>query len=559
MKNNKKAILYTSASLNGAWLLITIDIALWLHKENGFNKISISCISNYNPLNFFSLILRLKNISSYLTKSKIKKISKLTKSPKSLIASNSELASFAVGKLDHANLMIGDLKIEFVRIRLNKKKIHLSSISIIYQVISDYLNFFKVKALKRKAYLNYKVSNIYAGLNILSEALRSDYKSYGSIFHSRLGILNALYKLLISTEEYKSIIFPKDTTSFVVGPAQTYIYGFFSRFMSDKGALFIDTTDPQNPFIKRELKDKYYSNIITYKKNKKISHTYYKKTTEYYKNRIKKPWEAFDYMNHLRKKNNYNKNLHFDGVSVVVYLHSFTDAQYFYGYDGYDDLMDWSFRTIFLLNSNKYISRVLVKPHPGINPIYHPGDAIANKYLKSLISNFNKVQWIDFHLNVEHINTSGQVIGITHHGSIAEELVFNKYPVIASTYAPWGIEYKFGYFWSDHRKYESLISSQAITEILVTKSHTEELYRYAIHKRSNLNSTNGFEIEQSWKDMMQIYGIKSSYEHGEDMENINHLISMLDTDDKKFQDYIVTRLNSINSLNVNMSYLSKRN
>jgi len=195
MKNNKKAILYTSASLNGAWLLITIDIALWLHKENGFNKISISCISNYNPLNFFSLILRLKNISSYLTKSKIKKISKLTKSPKSLIASNSELASFAVGKLDHANLMIGDLKIEFVRIRLNKKKIHLSSISIIYQVISDYLNFFKVKALKRKAYLNYKVSNIYAGLNILSEALRSDYKSYGSIFHSRLGILNALYKL----------------------------------------------------------------------------------------------------------------------------------------------------------------------------------------------------------------------------------------------------------------------------------------------------------------------------------------------------------------------------
>ena len=67
----KKTTLYTSASLNGSWLLTIIDTALWLNKFSGYNHITIKTISNYNPFNFFSLFLRLKNLSSYINKQKL--------------------------------------------------------------------------------------------------------------------------------------------------------------------------------------------------------------------------------------------------------------------------------------------------------------------------------------------------------------------------------------------------------------------------------------------------------------------------------------------------------
>ena len=552
---SKKAILYTSATLNGSWLLITIDTAIWLHKFKGFKKVSIQCISNYNALNFFSLLLRLKNFSSYLTKSKFKKLFSFYKKIDSPLNNNSELASFAVGKIDRAYLILGDLEISFIRIKNRKKNFLFDLLHLCSKTITDYLKYFSNYSLKHKTYLKYKLEEIYCGLHVLSEALRSDYKSYGSIFHCRLGILTALYKLHSSLEEYKEIIIPKDVTLYVAGPAQTYIYGFLSRFLSDKGASFIDTSDPQLPFFERELKEKFFSQLVTspIKKNNILINK--KIISKYYEYRIDKPWDAFIYMNYLKDIYTSNRgSLNLQGVCVIVYLHSFTDAQYFYGYDGYDDLMDWSFKTISILNENDHVSKVFVKPHPGINPVYHPGDVIANKYLKSKVSNFKKVEWTDFHFDVNNISSSGLVVGVTHHGSIAEELVYKNFPVIASTYSPWGNKYNFGYFWSSLDEYKAIISTKLITELVVTKKQLEELYRYAFDKHLSINSNTSFDIDSTWQDLLQIYGVKISYEHGEDMESINKLVSKIEPEDSKFKKYIATRLNRINSLNVHMSH-----
>lgn len=546
---SKKAILYTSATLNGSWLLVTMDIAIWLHKFKGFKKVSIQCISNYNTFNFFSLLLRLKNLSSYLTKSKLKKLFSFYKKIDSSLNNNSELANFAVGKLDRALLNVGDLEISFIRIKNRKKKSFFDSFHLYSKAITDYLRYFSNYSLKHKTYLKYKLEEIYGGLHVLSEALRSDYKSNGSIFHCRLGILTALYKLHSSLEEYKEIIIPKDVTPYVAGPAQTYIYGFLSRFLSDRGASFIDTSDPQLPFFERQLKEKFFSQLVTspIKKNNKLIDK--KIISKYYESRIDKPWDAFIYMNYL--KNIYLSNrgsLNLQGVCAIVYLHSFTDAQYFYGYDGYDDLMDWSFKTISILNENEHVSKVFVKPHPGINPVYHPGDVIANKYLKSKVSNFKKVEWTNFHFDVNNISSSGTVVGVTHHGSIAEELVYKNFPVIASTYSPWGNKYNFGYFWSSLEEYKEIIATKLIKELVVTKNQLEELYSYAFDKHLNVNSNTSFDIDSTWQDLLQIYGVKISYEHGEDMESINKLISKIEPEDSKFKQYIATRLRRINIL-----------
>ena len=98
MINIKKATLYTSAILNGSWLLVSIDTALWLHKSDGYKEITICCAANYNPLNFFTLLLRVKNLSTYLTKNKFKKLRSFLNSSNSKKDKLSELLNILMIK-----------------------------------------------------------------------------------------------------------------------------------------------------------------------------------------------------------------------------------------------------------------------------------------------------------------------------------------------------------------------------------------------------------------------------------------------------------------------------
>ena len=553
----KKAVLYSSAILNGGWLLICTDIALWLHKSDGYKQITIEQTSNYNPFNLFSLLLRIKNLSSYLTLNKFKKLGRYVnfKSKKLRSYANSkyqkdnisELTNFTNGKIDETSIIIGDLEIKFVRKKFKKKFFIQNPLTLSFRVFADYINYFRKSALQNKAYLRYKVDNVYAGLHVLSEALRSDYKSCGSIFHCRLGIITALYKLHTVYSQFKEINFSKKGSAYVSGPAQQYIYGFSSRLMSDRGTCFIEISSIQQPYIKLELSEKYYSRLSQIPKELNFININKEKVSEYYKNRIEKPWKVFNYKFEKYSSNKELTNL--NGVTVILYLHIFTDAQYVYGYDGYHDLMDWCLKTISLLNSNEYVSRVIVKPHPECTNAHHPGDIIANKYLKSQLLRFDKVEWADFHFDVNHINSSGLVVGITHHGSVAEELVFKKIPVIASTHSNWGEEYKFGYWWKDVKDYENLISSKAITELVVTNTQIDELYRYASDLYFSENSKKIFKYDSTWQDMLRIYdGVEDRNEHGENMEQINYLVSKIDPEDRQFKEYINTRLQRINLL-----------
>ena len=545
-----KAKLYTSALLNGSWLLTSIDTALWLNKLYGFKQVNIICISNYNIFNLFNLFLRFKNLSSYFKKKKLLKLWSLIKLSKSQNNKLSQLANFAVGNLDQANLTIGDLEIKFTRIRCIEKNFLINNLTLSLRTILDYFKYFRKSELKNRAYMKYKVAGIYAGLHVLSEALRSDYKSFGSIFHCRIGILTSLYRLHSSLVNIGEINLQTKNNSFVCGPDQEYTYGFFSRYMSDQGVCFVEMSCLKYPYIKRELNEKYYSRLNLSKLEIDFLDVEKDKITEYYKNRIERPWEAFRYKVEKYSSNKELTNL--NGVTVILYLHSFTDAQYVYGYDGYHDLMDWCLSTISLLNSNEYISKVVVKPHPESTSTYHPGDSIANKYLKSQLSKFDKVEWADFHFDVNHIVSKGLVVGITHHGSVAEELVFKKIPVIASTNSYWGEEYKFGYWWKNVKDYENLISGKAITELVVTKTQIDELYRYAMDQYFNINSDVNFNIDSTWLDMLSIYdGVEDCLEHGENMEQIIRLVSMIDPEDRQFKEYIKTRLKRINLLKDN--------
>ena len=214
--------------MNGSWLLMMIDTALYLHKFSGYTHVTVKIVSNYNLFNLFSLLLRIKNLSSYLTFNKFKKLGRYVnfKSKKLRSYANSkyqkdnisELMNFTNEKIDETSIIIDDLKIEFVRKKFKKKFFILNFLTLSFRTIVDYISYFRKSALQNKAYLRYKVDNVYAGLHVLSEALRSDYKSCGSIFHCRLGIITALYKLHCYVQECRQIILPKQSSFFVCGP-----------------------------------------------------------------------------------------------------------------------------------------------------------------------------------------------------------------------------------------------------------------------------------------------------------------------------------------------------
>ena len=114
-----------------------------------------------------------------------------------------------------------------------------------------------------------------------------------------------------------------------------------------------------------------------------------------YYDRVTVPGKVYEYVDFLKgveQKSITSLTGPSSNITVVIYLHSFTDAQYVYGYDGYYDLEDWTTSTVKALYSNSNVGKIIPKPHPGIDRVYHPGDVIANRRLRKSLSNL-KIRW----------------------------------------------------------------------------------------------------------------------------------------------------------------------
>jgi hypothetical protein len=76
------------------------------------------------------------------------------------------------------------------------------------------------------------------------------------------------------------------------------------------------------------------------------------------------------------------------------------------------------------------------------------------------------------------------VFGITHHGSVAEELVFLGIPVLASTRAPWTDSYQFVRTWRSVHEYGDMLDGLAYDCCEpVTAAEKLELLRFTCEYR----------------------------------------------------------------------------
>ncbi|MBM9538346.1 hypothetical protein [Desulfobulbus alkaliphilus] len=169
-------------------------------------------------------------------------------------------------------------------------------------------------------------------------------------------------------------------------------------------------------------------------------------------------------------------------VNVGIFLHSFNDAQYVYGPDGFSDLYEWAVFTVETLLSNPVVDKVIIKPHPNVDYRNYPGDKIAIQKLRQAYPTSSKLKWASVNSSPVAFNRSGQMIGVTHHGSMAEELVFLKVPVIASIYAPWSRNYQFLKTWVSPSEYKELLLGD-LRAFRVSDEELDNLFAYVTEAR----------------------------------------------------------------------------
>ena len=191
---------------------------------------------------------------------------------------------------------------------------------------------------------------------------------------------------------------------------------------------------------------------------------------------IKNP-SAIPYM--LAEQTNYGSKSEYD---YVIYSHSFTDAQLYYGYDSiFNNVMEWLEYTVETLKGKK----ICIKAHPEIFTEGYATDVadwdrrlfaeLSNKYFERANIDIidRPVSNVDF---LNNINKSAVLV--THHGNAILEGGVLGFKCICSSTSNWK---NFDIFntWSTEDEYRQLLSSSA-ESLKSTNIYEMDRYNYLL-------------------------------------------------------------------------------
>jgi len=347
--------------------------------------------------------------------------------------------------------------------------------------------------------LSLKHRGVLIGDLIASTVLRSNPESGGSLLACpKLALFRTLVTAVFINDYVWKHINGNLTNHCVTVPEPTYLHGIYKRVLHDRGGKVLEPhhyatefklIEPNKPLPNPQIAENSTTiQLSTFEKAR---------SQTYLHERIHAPQKHLWYMfsgcnrtdNQLLNKDGMTIEIASGKLYAVVFLHSFDDGQYWYGVDGFDDIYHWTIFTIDNLLINSSVEKVLVKEHPNVNYSSYPGDKVAREKLQSRYTDHPKVGWLAKDCNPAALSNSGCFIGITHHGSIAEELTFVGIPVIASNLAPWGKAYQFAQTWDNPHDYQSLLQNLRLeTWTKPSETMLEELYKYVLDYRLDVPS-----------------------------------------------------------------------
>jgi len=369
---------------------------------------------------------------------------------------------------------------------------YLSAIFPTVNLILDCYSGFKFDCNKA---LSLEYGRIVIGDLVASTSLRRSGKAGGNIKKSKISFMlhlfNAVTIMRYCSEKGLLSIGDNKIDRFFMTNDPMYICGIYKRIVVVNGGRILETHSNRAEYD--IMKSGEYANpFFCKRRDESVSESDSFNVSEYLKKRFSDPSGTLAYMFYgTNKEYEYlldkkGKEIEIrDGLSVVIFLHSFSDAQYVFGKDCFCDLYDWVNYTIGILLQNKNVTRIFIKQHPNIDFDIHEADLVAIRRIERKYTNISKVVWLATDVSPRSLNKKINFVGITHHGSIAEELAFLGVKVIASTYAPWGGGYNFLYSWSSLEEYRDLLLKLSLTNNSAPLGVDSELVRYVCDYRLN--------------------------------------------------------------------------
>jgi hypothetical protein len=417
-----------------------------IHQENIKNRVNASIVFYLNPIVFLK-----KNFKDFLKS----------------------------GRLDGPNPIL-NLLLSILTLAL----------VVIFWVAAIFLLFFLRVTLSWKSYISFfkclTLNNVLVGDGILSSVLRSRYSRAMLEDSFRFHLILSLYIsfffaicLYIVLLNWICILIGVDKYHWITDCV--YINNSFRRFLSHKNSTEVrymrgNYNFFQNFITNRSLQLEHF--YVDHEKKASYSIESYSKAKDLINRIIDKKddvgfltSEAFNQLNKL----NFNKGLvAAQRKSVVLFMHSYADAQYDFGVDEFLDINEWQNETIDICLQCGL--DIFIRPHPEMlvkSHLNYPSelkylDKLSHDYLINLSdlnnnaiikTNKERVFFISPFLNLREMQKIfGMYLCATHHGSVAVESAFLGNDVIASVASPYDKKVDiFIDFYSTKERYKELI------------------------------------------------------------------------------------------------------
>jgi len=358
--------------------------------------------------------------------------------------------------------------------------------------------------LQAQRLLHLEYRGVIIGDLLASTALRQ-YPQAGGSLHSCPGLWSMLLNA-VAICDYIAINIPNDSKNlYVTIPEPTYLNSIYSRLLHKNGACVLTRHHYAKDFVLiSSLEELYNPKVVQTKKIAPLSDEDIFRANNYLRERVELPNKHLWYMIQgvnctddqlLDLKGNLIE-IKEVGLCAVVFLHAFDDAQYGLGVDGFDDLYHWTIFTIDQLIDNPNVTKIYIKPHPNTDFIRYKGDKVAFKRLCDRYDGCKKINWLQRDCSLKAIAKLGRVVGVTHHGSVAEELTYLGIPVIGTTFARWGTVFSFVHLWRSPSEYEKLLKSLSYENWVAPSTEMiDNLLGYVLEYRLNISSPGS---RQTW-------------------------------------------------------------
>ena len=381
---------------------------------------------------------------------------------------------------------------------LNKK---LFFQSIVYSRVPSlkfifFLIFFVLKGsiFSKKKCLNLKFQNISIGRFIVSEVSKNAktfYKSHIFTFNFFINLIKA-GKILRTCD-----IYLRKKVKVVYVDHCGYLNGIIFSYFGQRKKVVFTNNYPYSIFRidfrkKKNFKFHKFENILKVKYFKSIN-TRQKKNAKKTINKMSKtPGKYLPWMKNTKfEKKNIDRIKKYD---YLIYCHSFTDAQLWYGNDGFCNTFDWLKFTLNILEKEN--KKVLIKSHPNYFNKWMGERSYHDKVIFNLIKNKYKYNKNFYFINEPIYNyelmkkISKKCILITHHGTVINESVLFNFKSIASMATFWDQKYKISNTWMNENEYKKLLSKDwhqlkyTNENDLFTLFHNYYFHKYSYHGKN---------------------------------------------------------------------------